>query len=191
MSLTALVQNWWMMAIRGVLAVSLGVALTVWPGLTLSNVVVFFGLYAIIDGAWSIAAGLRATARVLDTWPVVLEGAVSVVLGVTAIVWPFLPRGFIYLLAAWGVITGVLELTAARRLPRTSRAHWLLATAGLSSLFLAVVVALLPHADEHLITRAIAVYAEIFGVGLFGAALSFPQQVASSLPSHATARPAR
>ncbi|HEX2440833.1 MAG TPA: DUF308 domain-containing protein, partial [Methylomirabilota bacterium] len=74
MSLTALVQNWWMMAIRGVLAVSLGVALTVWPGLTLSNVVVFFGLYAIIDGAWSIAAGLRATRRVLDTWPVVLEG---------------------------------------------------------------------------------------------------------------------
>jgi uncharacterized membrane protein HdeD (DUF308 family) len=191
MTLAVLVHNWWMMAIRGVLAVSFGVALTVWPGLTLSNVVVFFGVYAVLDGAWSIAAGLCATSRVFDTWPVLVEGIVSVGLGATAIAWPFLPRGFVYLLAAWGIITGALELAAAVRLPRTSRAHWLLATAGLSSLFLAVVVALLPHADEHLIARAIAVYAEVFGVGLFLAALSFPRQVQSSLPSAAHRRAAR
>lgn len=177
MTLTALVHNWWMMAIRGVLAVALGIALTVWPGLTLSNVVLFFGFYAMLDGAWSIAAGVRVSTRLLDAWPVVLEGVVSLILGATAVVWPFVPRGFVNLLAAWGVITGVLEIAAAVRLPRTSASHWLLGTAGVSSLFLAVVVALLPYADERIIARTIAVYAEVFGVVLFLAALYFPREV--------------
>lgn len=177
MNLASLVHNWWMMAIRGVLAIAFGVSITVWPHVTLSIVVLLFGVYAIVDGVWTIGAGTRASTRVFDAWPVLLEGVVSVGLGLLALAWPFVPRQFVYVLAAWGLITGVLELVAAIRLPREGAGYWLLGTAGVSSLFLAVLVLLLPHADDGFVVRVMAAYAEVFGAVLLFAAIFLPRDV--------------
>jgi hypothetical protein len=102
MNLASLVRNWWMMAIRGALAIAFGVSIVVWPSATVSLVVLLFSVYAILDGAWTIGAGTRASTRVFDAWPVLLEGAVSVGLGLVALAWPFVPRQFVHVLAAWG-----------------------------------------------------------------------------------------
>ena len=173
MNLSSLMRNWWMIAIRGVLAIGFGLAVLLWPRVTLPTVTVLFGVYALLDGVWTIAAARHATARLLEAWPVVLEGAVSIGLGLLALMFPFVPRQFIYALAAWGVITGVLELIAAIRLPREGAGHWLLGTAGVSSLFLALMILLLGHADTDFVVRVIATYAQVFGVALLIAALLF------------------
>ena len=175
MNLAALVQNWWMMAIRGALAIVFGLTIVLWPGVTLPIVVVLFGLYAILDGAWTIAAGARASSWFLDAWPVILEGVVSIALGGLALAWPFVSRQFIYVLAGWGLATGVLELLAAIHLPRVGAGYWLLATGGLSSLFLAILILLLPHADADVVVRIIAAYAQVFGIVLLFAAIRFPR----------------
>jgi uncharacterized membrane protein HdeD (DUF308 family) len=176
MRMRALVQNWWMMAIRGVLAIGFGVAVLMWPDVTLSTMVVLFGAYAVLDGGWAIAAAVRAIEVVRDAWPVLCEGVASLALGALALVWPTVPMTFVYLLAAWGVATGIFELIAAIDTPRARPAHWLLATGGASSLFLAVLVLLLPFADTDIIARVIAAYAQIFGVALLLAALDFPRR---------------
>jgi len=186
MNLTSLVRNWWMMAIRGVLAIAFGVSIVVWPSVTLSIVVLLFSVYAILDGAWTISAGTRTSTRAFDAWPLLLEGAVSVGLGLVALAWPFVPRQFVYVLAAWGLITGVLELVAAIRLPRSAAGHWLLGTAGVSSLFLAALALLLPHADDDFIMRVMAAYALVFGTVLLLAAIFFPGE---ALSRERTARP--
>lgn len=178
MNLAALVHNWWMIAVRGVLAIVFGVSILVWPHVTLSIVVVLFGVYAILDGVWTMGAGMRASTRVFDAWPVLLEGAVSVALGLLALARPSVPRQFVYILAAWGLLTGVLELVAAIRLPRGGAGHWLLGTAGLSSLFLAGLVLLLPHADDDFVMRVMATYAQVFGAVLLFAAIFFPREMA-------------
>jgi len=189
MNLASLVHNWWMMAIRGVLAIAFGVSITVWPRVTLSTVVLFFGVYAIVDGVWTLGAGTRAATRVFDAWPVLLEGAVSVGLGLLALAWPFVPRQFVYVLAAWGLITGVLELVAAIRLPRDRAGYWLLGTAGVSSLFLATLILLLPHADDGFVVRVMAAYAQVFGAVLLFAAIFFPREaLPASAPRDATLR---
>jgi len=186
MNLTSLVRNWWMMAIRGVLAIAFGVSIVVWPSVTLSIVVLLFSVYAILDGAWTISAGTRTSTRAFDAWPLLLEGAVSVGLGLVALAWPFVPRQFVYVLAAWGLITGVLELVAAIRLPRSAAGHWLLGTAGVSSLFLAALALLLLHADDDFIMRVMAAYALVFGTVLLLAAIFFPGE---ALSRERTARP--
>lgn len=173
MPLSALVRNWWMMAARGLLAMLFGVALAAWPGVTLPAVVVLFATYAVLDGAWAVAAGARASSRRLEAWPVGLEGVVSIALGILALVWPFVSREFISLVVLWGLLTGVLELATALAVPREATGRWLLATGGASSLFLAVLVQLLPRADAAGIVRLIAVYALVFGLALFLAAVLF------------------
>ena len=169
----ALVRNWWMMAIRGVLAIAFGAALLLWPGVTFSVVVLLFGVYAIVDGGWSIAAANRASTRLTQTWPVLLEGMVSVGIGFLALVWPFMPRSFVHLLVFWGVLTGVLELTAAIRLPLRRATSWVLGTAGASSLVLALLLFLLTHADDGAVVRVMATYAQVFGIVTLLAAMLF------------------
>jgi uncharacterized membrane protein HdeD (DUF308 family) len=169
----ALVRNWWMMAIRGVLAIAFGAALLLWPGVTFSIVVLLFGVYAVVDGGWSIAAANRAPTRLGQTWPVMLEGIVSVAIGVLALVWPFLPLSFVSLVVFWGVVTGILELAAAIRLPLQSASSWVLGTAGASSLALALFRFLLMHADDDAVVRIMATYAQVFGIVTLLAAMLF------------------
>lgn len=171
--LQPLVRNWWMMAGRGVLAVLFGAAIALWRIPVLDAVLVSFGTYAIADGILAIASVLRAARPRTAGRPIALEGIVSVVLGVLAFTWPIFPRRVIGLLVAWGLLTGILEIVAAMRLPRELAAHWLVGTGGASSIFLALVVLALPHAGSGRVALALGVYAIVFGVVMLFASLRF------------------
>ena len=57
---TVLVLNWWALALRGILAILLGLAAFILPGITLVILIALFGAYALIDGVLAIVAGVRA-----------------------------------------------------------------------------------------------------------------------------------
>jgi uncharacterized membrane protein HdeD (DUF308 family) len=82
------------------------------------------------------------------------------------------PRDAVLAIAVWGLLTGVLELVAAARLPRRGAGCWLLLTGGMFSLFLAVLILLLPHAVEPSVASVVGVYALCFGALLVAAAIS-------------------
>ena len=176
MTVDSLVRNWWMIAIRGFLAITFGIIVYVWPDVTLSMIVIVFGAYAIADGVWAIAAGVHASARIIDGWPIWLEGVVSVGLGVVALFHPFFPRRILWELAAWGMATGVLEIIMAAGVPRSRPAHILLLTGAASSVFLAVLLLMLPYAGGPTIVRIISAYAQVFGVVLILAAADFARE---------------
>jgi uncharacterized membrane protein HdeD (DUF308 family) len=170
--LQALKRNWWMIAARGGLAILFGLTLFV-PDVTLSMVVVLFGAYAILDGLWAVASVMWTSRRSGGALAVTAEGLVSVALGVLALSWPMVPREFIRLVAEWGVLTGILEIVAAAAIPRERASRWLLGTAGVCSVFLAILVQMMPDAD---VTRAIyliGAYAIAFGIVVTLAARRF------------------
>jgi uncharacterized membrane protein HdeD (DUF308 family) len=170
--LTTLGTNWWMIAARGMLAILFGLAILLRPALPLNLLVALFGVYALLDGAWAVASALWVSRMSFATWPVLLEGLVSLGVGWLALGWPLVPRDAVVAIAVWGLLTGVLELIAAAGLPRRGAGHWLLLTGGVFSLFLAVLILMLPHAVEPSVTWAVGVYALGFGAVLGGAALS-------------------
>lgn len=170
--LQPLVKNWWMMAGRGVLALLFGGAIALWRIPVFDAVIVSFGTYAIADGILAMASALWASRLRMKGWPIALEGIVSVALGVFAFVWFFLPRG-IGVLVAWGLLTGICEIVAAARISRELAAHWLVATGGASSVFLALVVLVLPHAGSDRVALALAAYAFVFGIVILLASLRF------------------
>jgi uncharacterized membrane protein HdeD (DUF308 family) len=166
-----LVRNWRMLSCRGGLAFVFGLTIVLRRQPTLGELVILFAAYAFLDGVCALAWALRASTSGLEWWPVALEGAVSVLLGVLALVWPFISHRMIEAVAGWGVLTGVLEILVALRLPRELSSHWLLGLGGVASLFLAVLVWMLPHGDTTGMARAIGVYALVFGVLMSLAAL--------------------
>ena len=107
------------LGIRSFLALLLGlvgffmVVLAVFmPGTTAVLVVRLFASYALLDGLLSIFAAARAVRRALPRFLTVLEGLVDVATSVTAfiLVQGDRPRGLLVLIAAWAIVTGVLQL---------------------------------------------------------------------------------
>lgn len=171
--LEALVRNWWLMALRGGLAILFGLALLLWPDVTMSGIVLLFSAYVALDGGTVVAAATRASERLLDALPMKVQGLVSIGIGVIVLRWPFVSRRFLYVLVFWGIVTGLFEILAAAALPRQQTARWPLGTAGVSTLFLAVLILVLPRVGRERIAHLIAGYVLLFGVLVLLAAVRF------------------
>ena len=139
-----LAKNWWVVALRGVAAILFGVLAAIVPGLTLAALVMLFGALRPDRGRLQHhrrpsggAAGDR------PWWALLLEGLVSIAAGVIAFVMPGLTAlALVYLIAAWAILTGVLEIAAAVRLRKHITGEWWLALTGVLSIAFGVLVSL-------------------------------------------------
>lgn len=155
-------RTWWLLTARGVLALAFGLV-AIFFRVTLGEVVLLFGLYVFFDGLGSIVSALRSGAGVKASWPLLLEGAVSVVLGVIAWNSPFISPALLYLIATWGIITGILEIVSAVRMPKPSTIQWCLALSGVSSVLIGMLLLGLPAAGAASVVRVLGVYGFVFG----------------------------
>src|SRR5256885_3216984 len=106
-----------MFLVRGIAAVLFGILTFVWPHLTLYVLVLVFGVFAVISGITAMAAALRNRGE--QGWGFLLtQGILGILAGVVALVWPSITAlAFLYLLAAWAILTGILELVAPLAFP--------------------------------------------------------------------------
>ena len=58
-----LAQNWWALALRGVLGIGFGLIALFMPGTTILSLVLVFAAYALFDGILAITAAVRAVGR--------------------------------------------------------------------------------------------------------------------------------
>jgi uncharacterized membrane protein HdeD (DUF308 family) len=166
----ALIRSWWLLALRGVLALVFGLAAIFHTRITLGEFVLLFGLYVVLDGLGSIVSAMRADDGALAGWPLLLEGGVSVALGVIAWVSPRISPTLLFLIATWGIITGILEIVAAVKLPQPSTTQWCLALSGVSSVLIGMLLLGLPAAGVASIIRLLGLYAFVFGGLILAAA---------------------
>jgi uncharacterized membrane protein HdeD (DUF308 family) len=161
----ALSQNWWLVLVRGVLAILFGISAILWPGITLLTLVIMFGVYAIFDGIVAIWTGFSRTRASSRWWMFLLEGLLNIGAGIVALSSPGLATlVLIYIIAAWAVITGILEIVAAIRLRHEITNEWFLALGGVLSIGLGILLFLQPAAGSLAIIWMIAGYALVFGI---------------------------
>ena len=145
--LQVLARNWWLIALRGLVAVLFGAAAFAWPALTLLALVALFGAYALVDGAAAIVSAVRGADGGGRSWALLVEGLVGVAAGVWALAAPGLTAlALLYVIAGWALVTGVLEIVAAIRLRDELEGEWMLATGGLLSALFGLYVAVFPAA---------------------------------------------
>ena len=163
--MASLSKNWWLVVLRGVLAVLLGLAAFVWPGLTLLVLITLFGVYALVDGVVAIVTGITQAKNSPRWWVFLLEGLVGVGAGLVALFRPGLATAILLgIIAGWAIITGVFEIAAAIRLRREINNEWLLMLGGLLSILFGVALVLQPAAGGLALIWLIGAYQLIFGV---------------------------
>lgn len=159
-----LAQNWWLLALRGICALIFGAIAILWPGITVAALVILFAAYMLADGILAIISAVRAGRRHQRWGLLVVEGILDLIVGAIAIVWPLITIvAFIYLLAAWAIVTGGLMFTAAFRL-QLEHGRWLLGLAGLVSVVWGVLLLVWPLAGAVVLALWLGAYALVFGI---------------------------
>jgi uncharacterized membrane protein HdeD (DUF308 family) len=184
---TVLAFNWWMLALRGAIAIIFGLVAFFMPLVTLFALTMLFGFYALIDGIVSLAAAFRAARHGEHWWALVFEGILGLGAAAITIVWPGITLALlVYTVAAWAVFTGVLEISAAVRLRRHIAGEWLLALAGVVSILFGVLLFGAPGPGAVVLAWWIGAYIFVFGLLMLGLAFRLRRSSAGSLnPQHA------
>ena len=111
---TQLTHKWWLLALRGMVAVFFGWAALVWPGATLTALVLLFGAYALVDGLLALIVSRLDRYEFDHGWVLLLKGLAGIATGVLTLLWPSVTaQTLLYLIAAWAILTGALEVVAA------------------------------------------------------------------------------
>ena len=168
----SLIRNWWVVALRGVVALVFG-ALTIYrPGATLAALILLFGAYAIANGVFTIVAAI-ANRRGQAHWISMLaSGVLSVAFGVLTFLMPAVTGiVLLYIIAGWAIFTGVAEIITAVRLRRVITGEWLLIAAGVVSVIFGLLLVVFPGAGALAVTLWIGTYAIVVGILLTALAL--------------------
>jgi uncharacterized membrane protein HdeD (DUF308 family) len=169
--LETLTRYWWVVALRGALAILFGVTALVWPGITLFALVLIFGAYSLVDGVCTLAAALgRRDRGATDTggriW-LFVQGVAGIIIGVLAFVWPGITAlALLWLIGIWAIVIGVLEVIAAIRLRRELRREWLLGLSGAATALFGILLIAWPAAGVLTLIALIGISAVVFGVAL-------------------------
>lgn len=179
-------QAWWMLAVRGIIAILFGVLALIWPGLTLLWLVVLFAVYAFISGGSAVAAAVTNRKRDETWWLILLLGLVSIGAGVIAVIHPALTAlVLVLLIGANALVTGVLDVATAIRLREVIEGEWLLILEGVVSILFGVLVFLFPGAGALALIWLISFYALVTGALLLTLARRARAWVRSEALRHA------
>jgi uncharacterized membrane protein HdeD (DUF308 family) len=156
-------RKWWVVALRGVLAIVFGIVALVYPGITLVTLALVFGAYTFLDGVFAIGAAFGHSGREAVWY--VLDGIFGIAVGLATFFYPALTaQALVYLIGLWAILTGVFEVIAGFELPIAK--DWLMVLAGVASIVFGVLVFVNPGGGALAVVWLIAAYALIFGVTL-------------------------
>jgi uncharacterized membrane protein HdeD (DUF308 family) len=183
-------QYWWVLLLRGVLAIAFGVVAYAWPGLTLATLVMFFAAFVLVDGVFDVFHAFSGRKENDHWWVLLLEGLLGIAFGV--ITWSNPAVTVVVLLlfiAFWAMATGILRVVMAIRLRKEIEGEWWLILSGLASVLFAVIVMARPAAGAMAMLWVIAAWSIVVGVFLvilafrarsFGRALTEAKETASA-----------
>lgn len=164
------IGNWWVLALRGVAAILFALIAFFWPGITAAALVLLFGIYALFDGVFALAAGLRLASRHGRSGPLLLEGFLNIVIAIVIFAWPAAALvALVYLIAIWAIVSGIALIAAGLALIRLS-GELLLVVCGLLSIILGIVLFIHPVVGVVALSWVLGLYALLFGIMLVSAA---------------------
>lgn len=165
--LRALAENWWLLLLRGIAAIVFGILAFFWPGITLLTLVLLWGAYALVDGVlalWAAISGRVPSMTPGPRWWLGIVGLAGIAAGIVTFAWPGMTT-FILLMfiAAWAIVTGVMEIVGAVRLRKEIEGEWLLILSGLLSVAFGIILFAQPGTGALALVWFIGWFAVLFG----------------------------
>jgi uncharacterized membrane protein HdeD (DUF308 family) len=157
--------RWWAVLLRGIVAIAFGVLAFAWPGVTVATLVVMFGLYALVDGVFSLLTAIGGRRHREDRWLLALEGIIGIWAGVVTLRAPEVTAVvLVFFISIWAMATGFLRIAAAIRLRKEISGEVWLALSGVLAVLFALMLIMRPVVGVLGLVWLIAGYALVLGV---------------------------
>ena len=166
----SLQKNWWLVTVRGVLALLFGLVALFSPYIVIFSLITFFAFFAILSGVFILT--LAFLGETDNKGLRIFEGLIFLGAGIVVFLNPVSALGGIMIfIAAWAILSGLIQIVGAVKLRKVITNEWFMILNGVISIIFGVVLA------GNLITGA-GVMLMIFGVfailsGIFTIILSF------------------
>ncbi len=165
--LSTMRSNWWMVLIRGIAAVIFGLVALFLPGLTAYSLLLTFGIFAVVDGVFAIITGFHRKSEDDRWWAWLVEGLLSIIIGLMALFWPAATAiAIVIWIAAWAIVAGIMRIIAAIRLRREIEGEWALGLSGLLLALWGALMAYMPVSGILSLTWLMGVFAIMIGIVL-------------------------
>jgi uncharacterized membrane protein HdeD (DUF308 family) len=165
-------RNWWLLLLRGIVALLFGILTFAQPEITLAALVLLFGAFALADGvlaAWTAVFHRRERE---NWWLLMIGGLLGIGVGLLTLFNPAVTAlALLFYVAIWAIATGVVKVITAIRLRKEIKGEWLLILAGLASITLGGLLMARPGAGALAVAWLIGWYAILLGVLLVVLAL--------------------
>jgi uncharacterized membrane protein HdeD (DUF308 family) len=169
--LDLLASRWWLLALRGAAAVLFGILALFWPHVTLLVLAILFGAYVLVEGIVEVTTTIARPGPWADRGPLVVFGVLGIAVGLITWTWPGITvLVLLWLVAAWAIVTGVLEIAAAIRLRREITNEWLMGASGALSVLLGLILLFRTGAGAVAVAWLIGLFALVWGLVLLGLA---------------------
>ncbi|OHV40068.1 hypothetical protein BCD49_10450 [Pseudofrankia sp. EUN1h] len=154
------------MLVRGTVAVILGIFAIAWPHITIAALVVVFAVYVFCDAFGQFHRAF-ASDRAGPVAGHVLLGLLDITAGIVALVWPGITAFVLAIwIAAWAVVTGVVEIGSAVASHGTGGLRLSLGLLGVASILFGIVVFAHPYAGALTLALLFGLFLLVYGVNL-------------------------
>jgi len=170
---------WWLVLLRGIVAILFGLLAWAWPGATLLTMTLFWGAYALVDGVAALWGGWQTKDAGKPMWQIVLIGLLGIAAGIFTFVAPGITAfALLIVIAVWAIANGVFQIAAAVRLRKEIANEWLMILSGALSIAFGALMIANPGAGALAVLWLIGVFAIAYGALLVVLALKLRKHAA-------------
>jgi uncharacterized membrane protein HdeD (DUF308 family) len=163
-------EHGWVYGLAGVVSILFGLAAIFWPGLTLSLLVLLFGVFAIVDGIVSIVNVFICIGAKRTWWPSLVLGIIGLVAGFFILAYPGVSAVlYLFVVAFWAIITGVVMVIGS-----LGTAEFLGVLTGVLAIVLGLILLGNPIVGALAMVMVIGIFAIVRGVMFLVRAFSTP-----------------
>ena len=114
-------SQWWWQLVGGILGIAVGFLTFVWPGITAVLLATLIGAWAIVTGGYELATAIRMRAVLPNEWLWIVNGILSILLGIVIFVFPAAGLvAVVWLLGFYALLAGIAMIALSFRLRRTA-----------------------------------------------------------------------
>jgi uncharacterized membrane protein HdeD (DUF308 family) len=163
-----LAKKWWVLMIRGILLIIIGILAFVAP----ATWIFFVAAYMLVDGMVMLFSGFGDQPPGQSRWPLIIFGILGLIAGLIILWNPELGGlTLTYVIAIWAIVGGILTIISALRLREEIDNEWWLVISGVLGIIFGILV------FQNVLAGFLAI-ATVFGVfailmGILSIVLSF------------------
>ena len=159
-------KYWWVILVRGIVLILLGVAMLIWPKQSVWVFAIIFVAYLFIDGIMSIFQGLSARKSGQSGTGDFVVGALAILAGIVILVWPKESATVIaFIVAFWALLAGISGIAGGLALRKQPGSGWgWFLTWGVLALVFGIIVLFNPAALLVSLLWLVAIWAIMAGI---------------------------